>query len=74
MPALLPTLPPVDLPEDLAAFLLAHACVSARDEDATRQALRYAAVELPERQAHKVAMTLHNAISENGRQWLRRMA
>ena len=66
--------PTTELPDDLAAFLLAHACVSARDEDATRQALRHTALELPEAQAHKVALTLHNTISGGGRLWLSRMA
>lgn len=64
----------MELPDDLAAFLLCHACVSARDEDATRQALRYAATELPEAQAHKVALTLHSSISGGGRLWLSRLA
>jgi hypothetical protein len=64
----------MELPDDLAAFLLAHACVSARDEDATRQALRHAATELPEAQAHKVALTLHASISGGGRLWLSRLA
>ena len=64
----------MELPDDLAAFLLCHACVSARDEDATRQALRNAATELPEAQAHKVAQLLHGSISGGGRLWLSRMA
>ncbi len=64
----------MDLPDDLAAFLLAHACVSARDEDATRQALREAAVSLPDAQAHKVATVLHSTISGGGRLWLSRLA
>jgi hypothetical protein len=62
------------LPPDLAAFLLLHACVSARDEDATRQALRAAAVELPDCEAHKVATVLHASISGTGRLWLSRLA
>lgn len=64
----------MELPDDLVAFLLCHACVSARDEDATRQALRYAATELSEAQAHKVAMVLHASISGGGRLWLSRLA
>jgi hypothetical protein len=62
------------LPQDLQAFLLLHASVSARDEDATRQALRDAAVNLPQGQAHKVASVLHASISGGGRLWLSRMA
>ena len=62
------------LPQDLQAFLLLHACVSARDEDAPRQALRDAAVSLPQGQAHKVASVLHSSISGGGRLWLSRMA
>lgn len=63
-----------DLPPDLAAFLLCHACVSARDEEATRQALRAAATELTDAQAHKVALTLYASISGGGRLWLSRLA
>lgn len=63
----------MDLPDDLAAYLLCHVCVSARDEDATRQALRHAATELPDAQAHKVAQLLHASISGKGRLWLSRL-
>lgn len=62
------------LPPDLRSFLLCHVCVSARDEDATRQALRDAAVSLPQAQAHKVASVLHASISGGGRLWLSRLA
>jgi len=62
------------LPPDLRSFLLCHACVSARDEDATRQALRDAALNLPQGQAHKVASVLHASISGGGRLWLSRLA
>jgi hypothetical protein len=64
----------IPLPDDLAAFLLCHACVRARDEDATRQSLRAAAVDLPDAQAHKVATALHSSISVDGRLWLSRLA
>jgi hypothetical protein len=64
----------MQLPDDLAAFLLCHACVSARDEDATRQALRAAATELQDASAHKVAQLLHASISGGGRLWLSRLA
>lgn len=64
----------VELPDDLASFLLCHACVSARDEDATRQALRAAATDLTDAQAHKVATVLHASISGGGRLWLSRLA
>lgn len=62
------------LPQDLRAFLLLHACVSARDEDATRQALRDVALSLPQGQAHKVVSVLHSSISGGGRLWLSRLA
>ena len=71
MGSLLPPAEPVELPEDLAAFLLSWAAVSARDEDATREALAHAATELPEREGHRVARTLHEVISPGGRDWLR---
>lgn len=60
------------MPDDLATYLLLHATVSARDEDATRQVLRYAAESLPDGQAHKVASQLYAAISGGARMWLQR--
>ena len=63
-----------DLPEDLECFLMLHACVSARDEDLTRQVLRHVATTLPEAQAHKVVSVLHASISGGGRLWLSRLA
>lgn len=62
------------MPPDLALFLLAHACIGARDEDATRQVLRAAATTLPDAQAHKLITTLHASISGGGRLWLSRLA
>jgi hypothetical protein len=64
---------PQELPPDLALFLLCHAAVSARDQEVTRQGLRAAATDLQEAEAHKVALTLHNAISGGGRLWLSRL-
>lgn len=60
-------------PDDLAAFLLLHAAVSARDEEVTRQALRQVATEMPTTTGHKVASTLHRSISGGGRLWLSRL-
>lgn len=60
-------------PPDLAAFLLLHASVSARDEDVTRQALRQVATEMPTATGHKVATVLHKSISGGGRLWLSRL-
>ena len=62
------------LPRDLRSFLLCHACVSARDEEATRQALRDAATTLRESEAHKVVSVLDRSISGGGRLWLSRLA
>lgn len=60
-------------PPDLAAFLLLHAAVSARDEEVTRQALRMVATEMSATTGHKVAGTLHRSISGAGRLWLSRL-
>jgi hypothetical protein len=60
-------------PPDLAAFLLCHAAVSARDEEITRQALRQVATEMSASTGHKVAGTLHRSISGAGRLWLSRL-
>jgi len=62
------------LPESLVSYLMAHACVSARDEDATRQVLRDAALNLPQSESHKVASLLSTTISGPGRLWLSRLA
>lgn len=62
--------PAQDLPSDLSYYLLAHAAVSARDEDATRQALRGAAETLTNAQGHKVAAQLFRSLSPDGRRWL----
>jgi hypothetical protein len=62
------------LPPDLGAFLLLHVCVSARDEDLTREVLRDVAENLSPGQAHKVASMLVDSISDSGRLWLSRLA
>lgn len=63
----------MELPPDLELFLAAHACVSARDEEATRQVLRAAALDLPDAQAKKVATTVHGTISGGGKLWMERL-
>jgi hypothetical protein len=63
-----------ELPDNLAAFLLLHATISARDEDLTRQGLRAAAVDLPHREAVKVALSIHASVSPTGKAMLRRLA
>ncbi len=63
----------IPLPPDLSAFLLLHACVSARDEDLTREVLRDVAENLSPGQAHKVASMLNDSISDSGRLWLSRL-
>lgn len=74
MPALIEETPSHPLPDDLAAFLLCHVAVSARDEDVLREALRDAALALPDREAHKVALSLHKYISPAGQTFLKRLA
>jgi hypothetical protein len=61
-------------PPDLAAFLLLHAAVSARDEEITRQALRMVAEDMSTSAGHKVAGVLYRSISGGGRNWLSRLA
>ena len=63
----------IPLPPDLGAFLMLHACVSARDEDLTREGLGYVAENLSPRQAHKVVLMLYDSISDSGRLWLSRL-
>ncbi len=62
------------LPDDLRAFLLLHATVAARDEDATRQVLRDVALNMDRATAHKVVGILERSISGGGRLWLSRLA
>jgi hypothetical protein len=50
-----------------------HACVSARDEDLTREVLSYVAENLSPGQAHKVVLILYDSISDSGRLWLSRL-
>jgi len=64
----------MDLPTDLAHFLLCHAAVSARDEEVTRQSLRATALELTESESIKVASALYSSVSGGARLWLQRMA
>lgn len=61
------------MPDDLRAFLLLHATVAARDEEATRQALRDVALSFDTATAHKVAGILERSISGGGRLWLSRL-
>jgi hypothetical protein len=63
----------IPLPPDLGAFLMLHACVSARDEDLTRKVLSYIAENLSPGQAHKVVLMLYDSISDSGRLWLSRL-
>jgi len=74
MPQLIEETPSHPLPADLAAFLLCHLAVSVRDEDVLREALRETALSLPDREAHKVALSLHKYISPAGQTFLKRLA
>jgi hypothetical protein len=65
---------PGHMPPDLRAFLTLHACVSARDEDATRQVLRDVATTLPVKVGHKVVTMLQGAINTSARVWLQKLA
>lgn len=58
----------------LEAFLMCYATLKTRDEDALRQALRYTATELDEREAVKVVDTLNRSINANDRRFLQRLA
>lgn len=62
------------MPADLRAFLTLHACVGARDEEATRQVLRDVALTMDSRTAHKIVGLLERSISVAGRVWLQRLA
>ena len=58
----------------LEAFLMLHATVSLRDEEAMRQALRHTANELEDRDAHQVVDLLNRTINPNDRRFLQSLA
>ena len=62
------------MPLDLRAFLTLHATVGARDEEATRQALRDVALNLERKTAHKIVLMLERSISVGARVWLQGLA
>lgn len=57
----------------LLALLTLHVAVLGRDEEATRQGLRHVALELDEREAHRVVQTLQATLDDQGRGWLMRL-
>ena len=57
----------------LRSLLMLHVAVLGRDEEATRQGLRQAALELDEREAHRVVQVLHSSLDAQGRGWLMRL-
>lgn len=61
------------LTPDLHAYLLLQITIEARDEEATRQALRHAATALPEQQGHKVVGILSRTLPGKSRNWLSRL-
>jgi len=63
----------VELPNAFRLFLLLQAAVEARDEDATRLALREAAETLDDRDSQKVAGLIGRTVPGSGRNWLSRL-
>jgi hypothetical protein len=58
----------------LEAFVMCICTLKARDEEALRQALRFTASTLDEREAVKVVDTLNRNINANDRRFLHRLA
>lgn len=58
----------------LMALLTLHVAVMGRDEEATRQALRHIALEMDEREAHRIVQVLQATLDDQGRGWLMRLA
>lgn len=61
------------LPPDLLAFLLCQVTVDHKDPEATRQALRHAAVTLEDKAAEQVATVLAATIPPKSKVWLSRI-
>lgn len=56
------------------AFLVLYTTILLRDEEATRQALRWIAITLSDKDAHRTVELVHRSITSGARQWLRRLA
>jgi hypothetical protein len=60
------------LPTDLGlrSFLMLHLTIEARDDVATRQALREVAETMPDRDGHRIVNTLRQTLPPEGQRWL----
>jgi hypothetical protein len=58
------------MPRTLQLFLALHVAISGADADATRQLLRMTATELPESEAHWLALQVRATIHPSKKSWL----
>lgn len=60
------------LPTDLGlrSFLMLHMCIAARDDEATRQALREVAETMDDTAGHRIVNTLRQTLPPDGQRWL----
>lgn len=60
-----------DLDPSLQRFLQLHVAVAGRDDEALRQCLRAVALELPDKQQHRIVQTLTETLDSQGQAFLR---
>jgi len=58
----------------LARLLQLHVAVAGRDQEALRQCLRACALELEEKEQHRVVQALQETLDEKGRSFLQQIA
>lgn len=58
----------------LSRFLQLHVAVTGRDQEALRQCLRACALELEEKEQHRIVQALQETLDEKGRQFLQQIA
>lgn len=60
-----------ELAPDLQRFLQLHVAVAGRDPEALRQCLRAVALELPDKQQHRIVQQLTETLDSQGQAFLR---
>ena len=59
-----------DLDPSLQRFLQLHVAVAGRDDEALRQCLRAVALELPDKNQHRIVQMLTETLDDRGRAFL----
>ena len=59
-----------ELAPDLKRFLQLHVAVAGKDPEALRQCLRAVALDLPDKQQHRIVQVLMETLDDRGRAFL----